>query len=426
MSVMTGRFRPHHHGELRNELLDAARSARISCRPADHPPVASLAPPETSAAGRLVALDQLRGYVVVLVVLHHSVLAYCTFGHVNRLHYELSTAPIVDGQHWRALDVVVLLNDGFFMPLLFLLSGLFVRDALVRKGAKAFLSGRLLRLGLPFAVAELTLVPLAYYPSFLQAGGVGGFAEFWATTITTGPWPSGPPWFIGVLLIFDTVAALMTGLMRKPGRLCLSPGRCLAVLLAGSALVYLPMLLLVGPWRWFSFGPLAIQGSRVGLYAAYFAAGVALGATGMHGIIRFGEALARQWKEWGLLVILTGAAFVVFGALRAVFLSNLPRWSVLGLYGIVLVTYCGVACSGLAALFLRFGGRERRPWNSLALNSFAIYLMHYPIVTWVQYGLLSVPGSAAVKALTTFAASLAASWAGAALLRRIPGVGRVV
>ena len=158
---------------------------------------------------RLLALDQLRGFIIVLVVLHHAILAYCTFGHIDRVHYALSTAPIVDTHRWVGFDLVVMLNDGFFMPLLFLLSGLFVPGGLARRTPVQFLRGRLLRLGLPFAVAELTLVPLAYYPSFLQAGGTSGFPAFWTQTITTGPWPSGPPWFIGILLLFDVVAALL-------------------------------------------------------------------------------------------------------------------------------------------------------------------------------------------------------------------------
>jgi glucans biosynthesis protein C len=85
--------------------------------------------------GRLTALDRLRGALVGLVVLHHAVLAYCTFGRVDRIHYHLSTAPIVDPQSWIGFDVLVRLDDAFFMPLLFLLSGLFVRDGLARKGA---------------------------------------------------------------------------------------------------------------------------------------------------------------------------------------------------------------------------------------------------------------------------------------------------
>ena len=111
-------------------------------------------------------------------------------------------------------DVLVMLNDSFFMPLMFVLSGLFVWGGLQRKGVRQFLQDRLLRLGAPFAVAVLTIVPLAYYPSWLQAGGAPGFAAFWTTMVTSGHWPSGPPWFVGVLLAFDGLSALG---IRLPG-----------------------------------------------------------------------------------------------------------------------------------------------------------------------------------------------------------------
>ncbi len=178
-------------------------------------PPASQALPAVGQGGRLAAIDRLRGALVVLVVLHHAVLAYCTFGHVDRADYALSTAPIVDAQRWRAFDALVLLDDGFFMPLLFLLSGLFVREGLGRKGPGAYLRGRMRRLVLPFAVAVLTLIPFAYYPSSLQAGGGAGFPAFWIRTVTVGPWPSGPPWFLGVLLAFDVAATLVFVLIAR-------------------------------------------------------------------------------------------------------------------------------------------------------------------------------------------------------------------
>jgi len=74
-------------------------------------------------SSRVVALDHLRGFVIVLVLLHHAVLAYCRYGHFDRSHYLLSSAPVIDVDRWLGFDVLVLLNDSFFMPLMFLLSG---------------------------------------------------------------------------------------------------------------------------------------------------------------------------------------------------------------------------------------------------------------------------------------------------------------
>lgn len=87
--------------------------------------------------GRLAALHRLRGALVGPVVLHHAVLAYCTFGQIDRLPYALSTAPILDPRRWLASDVLVLVDDAVFMPLLFGLPGLFGRDGLRRKGPAA-------------------------------------------------------------------------------------------------------------------------------------------------------------------------------------------------------------------------------------------------------------------------------------------------
>ena len=381
---------------------------------------------------RLVALDQLRGFAILLVVLHHASLAYCRFGHVDHRHYALSTAPIVDPQRWVGFDALVVVNDGFFMPLLFLLSGLFVWRGMSRRGAGAYLAQRLLRLGLPFAIAELTVVPLAYYPSFLQAGGPPGFVHFWLTTVTAGPWPSGPPWFAAVLLLFDAAAAALFVLTGSPIRMRPAvgrtpPGRSFAVLLACSLLAYLPLLAAFGPLRWVSFGPLANQASRAGLYAAYFAAGVVLAGDGRDDLFPLGKTLARRWASWASLAVLAAPAFlfvVVLGSRRSA--AGLPAWLGWSVTGTALAGFCAIASFALLALFFRFGGRSGSVSGSLIANSYGIYLLHYPAVTWVQYGLLRVPAGAVVKGLATFILALLASWAGATLLRGLPGVRRAV
>ncbi|MFS3136312.1 hypothetical protein ACLRDC_13195 [Gluconacetobacter sacchari] len=70
------------------------------------------------------AIGMLRLFLTLAVVMHHSVLAYCVFGHFDRQHYLLSTAPIVDSERWRGFDLLVLWNDTYFMALMFFISGL--------------------------------------------------------------------------------------------------------------------------------------------------------------------------------------------------------------------------------------------------------------------------------------------------------------
>src|ERR1700674_5027297 len=147
---------------------------------------------------RIVALDRMRTFVIVLVLLHHSVINYTYFGHG-------------DPMRWLGFDLVVLFNDSFFMAFMFFISGLFVRDSLTRKGPAIFLRDRAWRLGVPYMVSVFVLMPIAYYPTFLRYHLPGttdfNFLHFWWRTLTIGPWPSGPAWFLWVLLALDAIAA---------------------------------------------------------------------------------------------------------------------------------------------------------------------------------------------------------------------------
>jgi peptidoglycan/LPS O-acetylase OafA/YrhL len=52
-----------------------------------------------------------------------------------------------------------------------------------------------------------------------------------------------------------------------------------------------------------------------------------------------------------------------------------------------------------------------RVLDSLSLNAYSIYLVHYVIVVWLQYALFDASLGAIAKAAIVFAAGLALSWA---------------
>jgi peptidoglycan/LPS O-acetylase OafA/YrhL len=401
-------------------MLDAAR-AIIRAR---------LASP--AAASRVAALDHLRGFVIALVVLHHAVLAYCRYAHFNRQHYLLSIAPVVDSERWPGFDLLVLLNDSFFMPLMFLLAGLFVWPSLERKGVAGYLRDRMLRLGLPFVVAVTTIVPLAYLPSFRLAGDESSFGTVWAGMVLSGPWPSGPAWFVGVLLIFDVIAVAIFSVSRLRGEIVIrhglsGPAQCFGILVAVSATAYLPLLIACGPARWITFGPLAIQASRVVVYGTYFVAGMILGRGGLRdGIIAPEGALRRGWARWAATAAALSCVLVVVQIARLHGLGARPPWVGLGLYGFAFVLFCGAACFALLGVFLRFVGRRSAVWDSLGANAYGIYLLHYPVVTWTQYALLGTTLGAAVKAALVFVTAMLLSWGITVALRRLPGIAHVV
>src|SRR6476646_273008 len=163
-----------------------------------------------------IPLGYLRAFITVLVVAHHSFLAYHPFAPpppaslITQPRF-WQAFPIVDRHRSGVFAWLVGFNDIFFMALMFLLSGLFVWQSLQRKGSADFVRGRLLRLGLPFIAAAL-LSPLAYFPSYLQTTATPTLADFWQQWRGLGQWPTGPGWFLWVLLAFDCAAAALFAL----------------------------------------------------------------------------------------------------------------------------------------------------------------------------------------------------------------------
>src|ERR1700694_3522356 len=217
----------------------------------------SVAPAQSRAAPkattRNAALDRGRTFITMLVLIHHSVIAYTHFGHT-------------DPQSFLGFDVVVMFNDSFFMAAMFFLSGLVVWPSLQRHGTGWVLRGRCWLLGLPFVVCALVLMPVAYYAVELRQHPDISFAAFWWKTVTVGPWPSGPAWFVWVLLALDVLAAVVyrvaPGLGEAIGRLSLAsyarPGLFFWALLIASIIAYVPSVVYFRASRWLTAGPGAI------------------------------------------------------------------------------------------------------------------------------------------------------------------------
>jgi hypothetical protein len=381
------------------------------------------------SGGRNLAYDRARSFIIVLVLLHHAVIPYTYYGHT-------------DIQSLLALDGIVVFNDSYFMAAMFLLSGLFVWSSLTRKGISVFLRDRLLRLGLPFAVCAIVLMPIAYYAIELREHGTS-FSTFWWKTITTGPWPSGPAWFVGVLFLFDIVATVVYRFMPRPiealGEFsCASlkrPAYAFWALLAASVVAYIPIDLYFGPGRWFTLGPFAIQASRILLYLLYFFAGIGIGSTKYDlGLLSRNGGLPRQWLVWVAASLLSYSSIVVLLYVKhnvVADINHLPLWWRLA-HTFAFVFFSAAQTFCLLAVFLRFESKGASLLDPLRENAYGIYLIHYVPMLWLQYLLYGISlapvaqETALLKALINFVLTLVISWAATAALRRIPGATRVL
>jgi hypothetical protein len=400
----------------------------------------TIRPHADAATSRDAALDYLRAFVTVLVVAHHSVLAYALISPNaaprSPLHPWLAGIPIVDSHRLVAFELFALFNDTFFMSLMFFLSGLFVGPSLARKGSGNFLRDRALRLGAPFVVMAL-LAPLAYYPAYRAAAADPGALAFWREWLSVGIWPSGPVWFVAVLLGFDVIAAalhrLAPILIKSVGRLTSGgrrrPTALFVALMLVSAAAYLPLRAVFGPESWAAVGPFSVQSSRVLHYLLYFLAGVAIGDCGIgQGLLAPGGRLVRRWFRWTRSALGLFAVYVaiLIGLAPDRLANGLPPFARQMIFGLGFVLCCGAISFAMLAAFRRFANVRIPVLTSLSLNAYGIYLTHYGFVMWLQYALLPAAIPAAAKASVVLSASLAASWTATAALRRIPAVDRVI
>jgi len=384
-----------------------------------------------------VALGYLRAFIIVLVVAHHAVLAYHPYAPppptslVSQPRW-WGAFPVVDTHRWAGFGFFTGFNDTFFMALMFFLSGCFLPGSLERKETGTFLRDRLLRLGVPFIIAAGFLAPLAYYPAFLQTGSGWSLAGFWKQWSGLGNWPAGPAWFLWVLLGFDVVTVVALSLRgnsasvrQPPYVLTQRPFAFFALLVLLSAAVYIPMALFFGPMDWKSWGPFTFQTSRLFHYALYFLAGVLFGRQGLERtFLTAAGALAKRWALW-LIFSLCAFAFatVITILVLTSHIGSMP-WAIAG--GGAFSLSCAASGFAFLAIFLRFAGVRGKLFDSLSANCYGIYLLHYPLVSWLQYGMLNVSIPGFLKGATVTFGALILSWVLTAGLRCSPLVRRII
>jgi hypothetical protein len=380
------------------------------------------APPK--AKTRNAALDRARTFLTLVVLLHHAVIPYTHFGHT-------------DPKSWIGFDCVVLATDSFFMAMFFFLSGLFAWPGIARKGPLNYLSDRLVRLGLPFVICAFTIIPIAYYAISLRQHPEVDFTSYWWKTITVGPWPSGPIWFLWVLLAFDTVACLLyrlsSTLLDPINRLSLRgrrrPAEFFAVMLAVTAALYIPGRIQFGAGSWFEFGPFSVQHGRVLLYATYFFFGAGIGVQLLdRGLLAADGRMAKVTWDWMMLALVPYCAMWVLIYIKREILGNpvlLPHWYE-GIYGFFFAAFSVAVMFLILAYFLRFNYSGWSILDPMQPAAYGMFLVHYPIVLWLQYGMFDFDIPAIAKALVAFVLTVVLSWAATAALRKIPGATRVL
>jgi glucans biosynthesis protein C len=391
----------------------------------------------SSSRSASLALSNLRGFVILIVLAFHSVLAYLQWNPVkpagfDNPPYDWRSFPIVDNAHFFGFDLFCAWQDVYLMSLMFFLSGLFVWSSLSRKTDWGFLRDRLLRLGLPYAFGIIVLMPIATYPTYLVTALDPGVETYWQAWLALPFWPEGPLWFLWQLLALNVVVAALhraaPHLLPWVGRASAAaeqrPGRYFAVLLGASAIAYVPLALVFSPWTWTETGLFNVQLCRPLHYTVYFFAGVGVGIAGIEGgLLRTDGVLARHWQLW--LAAALGAVLVWMG-LTALTLDGKASMALQIADDLSFVVACMTGCFFVIAACLRFATGHSRFIEGLSCNAYGLYLVHYGFVVWLQYALLGTTLFAVAKATLVFVGTLGFSWVVVLAVQRIPFGARLI
>ena len=369
---------------------------------------------------RLPWIDHLRTLVIVLVVNMHACVTYSHVGdwYVTSPH-EPTLAAKVPFILWQAH------LQSFFMGLLFFLAGYFAHGSLSRRGAGPFVRERLVRLGLPALLYMLVIHPfilLGLNPWHADFPPVG---QFYARYLGSGRFlgSSGPLWFAVALLLFCLVLAGWRALRPSVPRVAANPGASpsarqlwiFATGLGGGTF----LVRLVQP---IGTNVLNLQLCFFVQYIAFFAAGLAAARQGW--LPALAASAAARRAGW---IALIGGPLVLLALLIAGGQGGLEtfvggwHWQALGLAVWEQLTGVGLSL-GLLALFSRRFDRDGPVLRWLADRSFAVYVLHPPVIIALYLAFRPLPDNPYLLAALLTAAGLVASYALADLARRLPGL----
>jgi hypothetical protein len=386
-----------------------------------------------------LALGNLRGVVILIVVAFHSASAYlgslpAASYPFDKAPYLWSAFPIVDKDRWFGLDLLCAWQDIYLMCLMYFLSALFTWSSLKRKGTAKFLGDRFLRLGVPLLFGIIVLMPIALYPVYRVTAADPSVSAYlhhlWALPF----WPNGPMWFLWQLLALSISAAcvhqfapgFVGWLAKLSSRADKRPDVYFIGLTAVCIVAYVPLALAFTPFAWLDRGPFSIQLCRPLLYIVAYFAGLGVGAYGLErGLLATDGMLERRWARWLGLAFATYFLWIGLAALSLRPGVSAPLWLQI-LMDVGFTIACTAGWFGALALCLRFGAVRSRLLRNLSDDAFGIYVLHYPFGVWMQYALLSISLFAIGKVSIVFAGSLTLSWLTIAALRTVPfGIGLV-
>lgn len=377
---------------------------------------------------RIYCLDYIKALIIVLIVAHHSSMAYSVICCISHKNFYYSTAQILDSKKLYIFDYFEDFNDIYLMPLMFLISGFFVFDSIKKYGAIKYVQKRFKRLMLPFIFSIFILMPVSYYPANLLQNKDLTLLNYISTHYIFNFYHiPGPIWFLGALFVFDAIFSMLYKFF--PGKIANIINSIENTGTINLSLSFASLSIIIYFISYISIpsddlssmatvGPIWFQKNRSLLYFCFFILGVITGATTKYrNIITNNKALSDVWLFKLVLCIML---FGVFRYLQFSMIKSPNGYLDEFVYCALFVFIAITATFAWFAIVGRFFNNKSRIMQSLTKHAYGIFIFHFLVVIWMQYLFYYIDLSAGQKFYIVFSSSLFLSWLITYILKKIP------
>jgi hypothetical protein len=373
-------------------------------------------------------IDMVRLIMTILVVAVHAAV---TYGSIGDWTYE---DPAQSELSSIVLSFVVFYSQAFFMALFFFFTGYFTPGSVDRKGWIGFWKDRILRIGIPLVAYTWFLSRLPNFIDAIANGGyTGTFWQFSAQTMFTDP-DEGPTWFLFTILVFSAVYFLIRLLGKKLGvssewvKKVPAPGNL--ALVTAAAFISLGTLLIAQ----FMQIPDAVDvfdifSLKVGFFPSYivfFIAGIL--AYRNHWLDQLSAKVQRFWNWVTLTMVVSLPALLFLGGAPdgyiELFMGGL-NWRCF-----LMSVWLGFSCVAFS-ISITLWLRDRTSANSKVAaigvkDNYAFYVFHPLILVPVCYALSFTGLDPMIKFAISLVITVVLCYLAAEVLRRIPGLKRIL
>lgn len=339
-----------------------------------------------STENRKNYLDNLKIGLTMLVVLHHAAEPYWPY---SNWIYKPTNPEEVMPWIWHFLSV----NASFFMGLYFFISGYFVPRSYDKQGAKTFIGKKLMRLGIPLIIVAGIL------------------------SLLTGQKEVGHLWFVESLLVFCLVYVVG----RKLG--CLHNDDCewkpcvwgllIVAVVMGIGSMLIRACSPQDNWIWL-LGFIHIEPAHYLQYVMMFGLGIA--------------AYRFRWLD--KMDNMTGAVSLSIGLSMAIgnYLRDGGAWNdfVNDYFGMYESIMCVFISTGLVWAFREWCDHTSRLIGTMAKLSYGAYVLHLFILIFIQNITDPIEMNVFCKFIVISVITIALSYFCTWILRKIPGVKKVL